>query len=301
VSRDGTHAGAGETAAPVREFEVEAVGPVRAELGEGPCWDARTGSLLWVDIDGGDVHRTDPRTGHTETTRVGAPVSAVLPDASGELAVLRRDRLVRLSPERTVAAIDAPEQVRFNDAKCDPAGRLWAGTMHAQRAPSGAALYRLDAGGLTRVLDATVSNGLGWSPDGRRMYYADTPLLRVDVFDYDPGTGEASGRRPFADLDGTGGRPDGLTVDSEGCVWVAAVRGGALRRYAPDGTPDMVVPLPVSHPTSCAFGGPAGRDLYVTTARALLTDGQRAEQPLAGRLLRLRPGPSGPPATAWAG
>jgi sugar lactone lactonase YvrE len=198
--------------------------------------------------------------------------------------------------------------IRFNDAKADARGRLWIGSMHTGR-QTGASLYRLDlddrseaGGALAEIVSGvTVSNGLGWSADGRLMYYVDTPTLRVDVFDYEPATGEATGRRPLVDVSDTGGRPDGLTVDAEGCLWVALARGGAIHRYTPDGRLDTVVPLPVSWPTSCAFGGPELRDLYVTTASEPLSDAARAAEPLAGRLLRLRPGVRGTATVPVAG
>jgi sugar lactone lactonase YvrE len=160
-------------------------------------------------------------------------------------------------------------------------------------------LYRLDAGGkLTMVLDSvTVSNGISWSPDGSRMYYVDSTTRRVDVFDYDPATGDASQRRVFADLSRVEGVPDGLTVDADGYVWVAMWGGGVLRRFTPGGQQDAVLPVPVSQPTSCAFGGPGMSDLYVTTASVGLTESERAAQPLAGRLLRIHPGPIGLPST----
>lgn len=277
---------------------IEPVGEVVARLGEGPAWDAATDSLLWVDIDGGIVHRTAPDSEETLSTEVGAPVSAVIPSASGEPVLLRRDRAVR-GDEVLAVLDDLPAEMRFNDAKCDPQGRLWAGTMNMNRDPGTATLHRLDGDRFTpMVTGVTVSNGLGWSPDSRTMYYADTPTLRVDAFDFDPATGAISGRRVFADLAGAPGRPDGLAVDDEGCVWVAVVRGGLLRRYLPSGEVAADYPLPVSTPTSCAF---VGSTLFVTTARDLLPPAERDAQPLAGRLLRLRPGVSGPPATPYRG
>jgi sugar lactone lactonase YvrE len=172
--------------------------------------------------------------------------------------------------------------------------------MHTEETQSLGELYRLDSGcALTTVLKGvTVSNGLGWSPDGTRMYYVDSPTKRIDMFDYEPATGEARGRRRFADLSAFDGFPDGLTVDADGCVWVAIWGGGVLRRLAPDGTQDAVLQVPVSQPTSCAFGGPGMTDLYITTAQAGLTEEQLAAQPLAGRLLRLHPGPVGLPSTS---
>jgi sugar lactone lactonase YvrE len=171
--------------------------------------------------------------------------------------------------------------------------------MHIDESEPLGELYRLDGGGAltTVVKGVTVSNGLGWSPDGARMYYADSPTRRIDVFDYDPATGEAFKRRVFADLSAFDGVPDGLTVDADGYVWVAIWGGGVLRRFAPDGTQDAVVQVPVSQPTSCAFGGPGMTDLYVTTASVGLSATELEDQPLAGRLLRLHPGPVGLPST----
>jgi sugar lactone lactonase YvrE len=171
--------------------------------------------------------------------------------------------------------------------------------MHEAETHALGSLYRLDPGPvLTPVApEATVSNGLGWSPDGSRLYYADSPTRKVDVFDYDAATGEATGRRVFADLSGVDGFPDGLTVDADGYVWVCMWDGGAIQRIAPSGVVDAVVPVPVARPTSVAFGGPQLADLYVTTASFDLTAEQLASQPLSGRLLHLRPGPVGLPST----
>ena len=280
---------------------VEAVGEVAAELGEGPCWDADTATLVWVDIPGGAIHRTVPETGATTTVRRSPPVSLALPTERGLLVALR-EQLVLLDEKggsTLVAALPAEPGVRFNDGARDRSGRLWIGTMHTSREPGAAALYRLDRGGrLTRMLrGVTVSNGLDWSPNGRTLYYVDTPTLRIDAFDYEPHSGTITARRPFADLTDSGGRPDGLTVDAAGGVWVALFSGGALRRYTPEGNLDLIVPLPVTHPTSCAFGGADLGDLYVTTAREPLSAAARTEQPLAGRLLRLRPSVPGLPIT----
>jgi sugar lactone lactonase YvrE len=202
-------------------------------------------------------------------------------------------------PERIVATAPPRESTRFNDASVDPVGRIWVGTMHIEEEDARCELYRLDPGGvLTVVADGvTISNGIGWSPDGSRMYYVDSPTKRIDVFDYDAATGEATRQRVFADLSGFSGVPDGLTVDLDGYVWVAMFGGGVLRRFAPSGDQDAVVPLPVTYPTSVAFGGPDLSDLYVTTSRRDLSPSQAEAEPLAGRLLTLRPGPAGLPST----
>jgi sugar lactone lactonase YvrE len=289
---------------------VEPVGDVAAVLGEGPYWVPEDDCLLWVDIDRGRLHRTYFPSGETVVMDLGA-VSAAFPAVGGGILTAGGSKLALHLPAerggqwttRVVAEVPAREGIRFNDAGVDPAGRVWVGSMHLPETEPLGELYRLDAGGAltTVVKGVTVSNGLGWSPDGARMYYADSPVHRVDMFDYDPATGEAFSRRVFAELSAFDGVPDGLTVDADGYVWVAFWGGGALRRFAPDGALDAVLQMPVSQPTSCAFGGPGMGDLYVTTARAGLTEAELQTQPLAGRLLRLRPGPVGlPSSTAYA-
>jgi sugar lactone lactonase YvrE len=259
-----------------------------------------------VDIEGARLHRTYFPSRETATDSPG-PVSAAFPAVGGGILIAGGAALTLLFPAerggqwvaRTIADAPAREGIRFNDAGVDPAGRVWVGSMHMTEAEPLGELYRLDPGSRLNpvVKNVTVSNGLGWSPDGSRMYYADSPLGRVDVFDYDPATGEAFARRPFADLSGVEGVPDGLTVDLDGCVWVAMWGGSALRRFTPSGEQDAVLPVPVSQPTSCAFGGPALADLFITSATIGLSEAERAQQPLAGRLLHVQPGPAGLPST----
>ena len=285
---------------------AEPVGDVTAVLGEGPYWVPEDDCLLWVDIHRGQLHRTYFPSGETLSMNLGA-VSAAFPAVGGGILTAGGSQLALNLPAergerwttRIIAEVPAREGIRFNDAGVDPAGRVWVGSMHVPEAEPLGELYRLDSGGVltTVVKSVTVSNGLGWSPDGTRMYYADSPMRRVDVFDYDPASSEAFQRRVFADLSAFDGVPDGLTVDADGCVWVAIWGGGVLRRFTPDGTQDAVLKVPVSQPTSCAFGGPGLTDLYVTTASVGLTEAELKEQPLAGRLLRLRPGPVGLPST----
>jgi sugar lactone lactonase YvrE len=285
---------------------IEPVGDVTAVLGEGPYWVPEDDCLLWVDIESAHLHRTYFPSEETVTDSLSA-VSAAFPVVGGGILTVGGAALTLLFPAerggrwstRTIAEVPARDDLRFNDAGVDPAGRVWAGTMHVAESEPLGELYRLDPGGrlTTVVKSVTTSNGLGWSPDGSLMYYADSPLRRVDVFDYDPATGEVFARRPFADLSGAEGVPDGLTVDLDGCVWVAMWGGSALRRFTPSGEQDAVLPIPVSQPTSCAFGGPGLADLFITSANVGLSQAERAEQPLAGRLLRITPGPIGLPST----
>lgn len=256
---------------------------VRAEatLGEGPTWDGER--LLWIDILGARLHTYDPVSGHRTVRVLDQHIGAVKPRAGGGLVLNLRDG---------VALLDADDSFRWlhhepvpgrraNDAAVAPDGSLWAGTMRYDEAPGGGTLSRITADGTHRTVldDVAVSNGTGWSPDGRLMYYIDSPTRRVDVFDHE--NGRLSERRPFAEIEDGAGFPDGLTVDADGCVWVALWDGGAVRRYTPDGSLDHVITLPTRRVTACAFGGPDLTDLYITTARV----GLDAPHPVAGSLL----------------
>jgi sugar lactone lactonase YvrE len=285
---------------------AEPVGDVTAVLGEGPYWRPEDDALLWVDIPRAQLHMTRVQFGETITIELDE-VSAAFPAVGGGILTAGGHRLTLRAARpgegwagRTIAEAPATDGVRFNDASVDPAGRVWVGSMHTDEKEPFGTLYRLDTGGaLTPVVKGvTVSNGIGWSPDGTRMYYNDSPMRRIEMFDYDQATGQAFQRRMFADLSRADGFPDGLTVDADGHVWVAMFAGGTLRRFTPAGHQDAVLPLPVSQPTSCAFGGPGLADLFVTTAYRDLSEAQRAAEPLAGRLLRLRPGPVGLPSSA---
>jgi sugar lactone lactonase YvrE len=284
---------------------VEVIGAERAELGEGPVWDQRTGRLVWVDIHGKRIHQTDPSTGATDTIELPLHVGAVAPRAAGGFIATLQDGfwVVGDGPARRVATVpEAGADIRFNDGKCDPAGRFWAGTMPYDEVRPVACLYRLDAdSAVTRCLEGlTISNGLAWSADGGTMFFIDTPTRRIDAFDYDLATGAIAGRRPAIDIPASAGWPDGLTIDAEGGLWVALWGGWAIRRYL-DGRLDRVIELPVAQPTSCAFGGPDLDELFVTSAWKGLSAADRAAQPLAGALFRLRPGVRGVPSVPFAG
>ena len=257
-------------------------------LGEGPTWDAGTGSLVWVDILGSAVHRFDPGPGTDEVTPVPQHVGAAKPRTNGGLVLNLRDGVGLLEPSGELRWLVywAREGMRGNDAAVDPAGRLWAGTMRYDQQPGGGFLARVGTGGQATVVlpEVTISNGTGWSPDESRMYYVDSPTRRIDMFDFEIDTGETRDRRPFTEIGDTDGVPDGLCVDADGCVWVAVNGGGQVRRYTPDGALDRTVDVPVRQVTACCLGGPDLADLYVTTARERFTDVDAAAQPLAGSL-----------------
>jgi sugar lactone lactonase YvrE len=284
---------------------AELVQDARAEIGEGPVWDDRSGRLHWVDIRVGLVHRFSPGDGSDLVLDIGQPVGSVGLGAHGGLVMAVRDGfgLVPAAAERLETVIEVEKELvnnRMNDGRCDPAGRFWAGTMSASQVhePGAGSLYRLEQVGTSlvpvRVFGGlTVANGIDWSPDGRRMYYIDSPTQRVDMFDFDMETGAVSNRRPFVDIPQADGLPDGMVVDAEGGVWVALFRAAKVRRYAPSGAIDLEVEVPVTLVTSAAFGGADLGNLYITTARHRLTPEQRDQQTHAGSLFCCRPGPTG--------
>jgi sugar lactone lactonase YvrE len=280
---------------------VEVAVRAEAELGEGPTWDAAAGRLLWLDILRARVHTYDPASGRRTVRTAEQHVGAVKPRAGGGLVLNLRDGIGLVDDAgdfRWLRHEPVPGR-RGNDAAVAPDGSLWAGTMRYDEAKGGGTLSRITGDGAAEVVldDVTVSNGTGWSPDGRLMYYIDTPTRRIDVFDHDPATGRVSGRRPLATVEDGAGYPDGLTVDADGCVWVALWDGAAVRRYTPGGELDRVVRLPVPRVTACAFGGAGLTDLYITTARV----GLSPAPPLAGSLMVLPGAGTGVPQPAFAG
>ncbi len=292
-------------------------------VGEGPAWDAAGKRLLWSDNEHGIVHeaRVDDSGAWRESRRwsLHRPIGAVVPRRKGGVVVasgteiLIMDEAGGLAP---FARLDADaSRVRFNDIKCDSRGRLWAGTLVSDFGSPGAALYRVEPDGtITRMIDdVTVSNGLDWSPDGSTFYYIDSLTMSVEAFDFDAAGGTLANRRTLLAVKRGEGAPDGMTVDREGCLWVAIVGAGEVRRYAPDGT--LLARVAISHPgvTSCAFGGEEGGDLLITSlgrrmpdvafelgfTRAMVENPATAAE--GGGLFVCRPGVTGKPATPFAG
>ncbi|MFD8963756.1 SMP-30/gluconolactonase/LRE family protein [Streptomyces sp. NPDC059568] len=269
-----------------------------ALLGEGPTWDPASGRLIWVDILSSRVHTYDPADGRRTVMLAEQHVGAAKPRAGGGLVVNLRDGIGLYGPDGAFSWLihDPVPGRRGNDAAVAPDGSLWAGSMRYDERDGGGALIRVAPGGtVTEALTVTVGNGTGWSPDGRTMYYVDSPTRRIDRFRVD---GERiADRSTVATIERGAGLPDGLTVDADGCVWVALWDGAQLRRYTPRGELDRTVELPVRRPTACAFGGPGLRDLYITSARAGLV----RPHPLSGSLLVLPDAGQGVPGTPFAG
>ncbi len=279
--------------------DVKCVWPARAELGEGPMWMPSEGALYWLDIKGRKVHRLALVDGARDSWDTPLRVTVLVPRRQGgfiagterglafyEPRSGRLERLLDLEPER--------HHNRCNDGKVDPAGRFWVGTMDDhEQAPTGA-LYRFDARGhLARIDDGyTVTNGPAFSPDGRVVYVNDSPLRVTYAFDLDL-DGVPGPRRVFLRYEEAHGYPDGMTVDAEGALWMAFNGGGCVRRFSAEGRWLSEHRLPVSKPTSVAFGGERLDRLFVTSARDGLDADALTAQPLAGALFELSPGVRG--------
>ena len=291
------------------------VRPCSAEpglLSEGPRWDGDRNELLWVDVLAGRLHRAglgaDGQLRVLQIFQVPCHLGAAAPAARGGYVLAAGPGFLHVDDAGAIRELAQPEagrtDVRMNDGACDPQGRFWAGTMAYDEAPGAGCLYRLDLdGSCTQVLTSlTISNGIGWSPDGTTMYLADSGTADISAFAFDPATGDLGRRRTIVHISAADAVPDGLTVDHRGNIWVALWNGAALARYHPDGSLLDTIPLPVDRPTSCAFGGAGGGILFITTAREGLDEAALARQPDAGRLLRLdSPGGTGPPCTPYRG
>jgi sugar lactone lactonase YvrE len=277
-------------------------------LGEGARWDGHRDELLRVDILRGRVYRdtvaADGSLTPVAAYVVGTSVGAVAPiaDDDGWLVAAGRE-LVHLTPggaTHSLELVSAPG-TRMNDGGCDPAGRFWVGSLAEDHRPGGGTLYRLDRDGTVEpVLDGlTISNGLGWSPDGTTMYLVDSVPGVVHAFDYDLTRGTLAGQRTLVAFGDGDGVPDGMTVDAAGDLWVAVYGGAQVRRYSPDGELLASHPIPAAQSTSCAFAGRGLDVLYVTTGTEDWDDEMRAADPAAGLVYRLDPGTTGRPAAPF--
>ncbi|MCE4554162.1 SMP-30/gluconolactonase/LRE family protein [Roseateles cellulosilyticus] len=288
--------------------DIQALGAYRCLLGESPLWHPTEQALYAVDIPGRQVLRWRSDADLPDVWPQDAEPGCIAARASGGLLVARRDGLWALDTTTGAQSRLAPPpydatRLRFNDGKVDPAGRLWIGSISDAREPE-AALYRFDdAAFAAQVQGLTTSNGLAWSPDGRRVHWSDTKAHRIYVADFDMATGALSAPRTFAEFasrtpgEPYGGRPDGAAMDVEGHYWAAMFEGGAVVRIAPSGEVVQRIELPVSCPTMPTFGGPDLRTLLVTTARDKRPADELAREPLAGAVLQLRVDVPGLPAT----
>lgn len=274
----------------------ELVLDAKAILGEGPSWDETRNVLYWVDILGMEVHIYDPITQTDRAIPTGQHVGAVVPGKNKRAVVALKSGFFELdleSGELTRKTEDLEPHLpgnRFNDGKCDAAGRFWAGTMDmSERALSGS-LYCMDTDGSVRKVEEGIgiSNGIAWDSENKTMYYIDTMQRMVAAYDFDLTTGTIRNKRMVVDFSNEAGFPDGMTIDDEGMLWVAHWDGYQVSRWHPQtGKKLESIILPVARVTSCTFGGKHRNELYITTARHNGIAGEYENQPHAGGLFRV--------------
>lgn len=282
-----------------RAFSVEVFHAAGARLGEGPCWHAARQTLWWVDILGQQLFEADLSGRAPRVFSFDQMISAVAPTRAGGLIATLRDGIYLINPDRGVPVPFAtpdghnPQAFRFNDAKVDPQGRLWAGTLALDGRRGQSRLYRVDGNRCVTVLreGVSISNGLAWAPDGRTLYYIDSPTRTVQAFAFDADAGTLGPPRVAITLGEADGWPDGCCMDAEGNLWVAHWGASKVTRWDPVAARLLAtVPVPVRNVTSCAFGGPKRDQLFITTAFDTENSGL---EPVAGHVFRLEPGTVG--------
>ncbi|HIJ73552.1 MAG TPA: SMP-30/gluconolactonase/LRE family protein [Candidatus Hydrogenedentes bacterium] len=288
---------------------VELIIEAQATLGEGAIWDSKKRLFYWVDILEKQLHIFNPATSEDRTFYLDQYVGTVVPRKAGGLMLGLYHGFASFDPDtQALEIVHDPEPGRdtnrFNDGKCDPAGRFWAGTMELEGRPGAGSLYCMDTDlSVRRMLEKTgISNGIAWSLDHTTMYYIDTLTWQVAAFDYDIKTGSIANRRPTITFTKEMGHPDGMTIDEEGMLWIALCFGGRVTRWNPsNGELLQSIHVPARLVTSCAFGGPNLEQLYITTARVTLDEAALRELPLAGSVFRAEPGVRGIPAYEFGG
>lgn len=287
-------------------MRIEKTLEVQNILGEGPLWSVSEQVLCWVDIVGQKISRYTPKSGEIQVFPQTEQVCVIGFREKGGFIAGTEHGFKFWSPEENVlTAIADPEpgkeNARFNDGKVDRAGRFWAGTM----TPSGAtsALYRMDDDLQYQMMenDITISNGIGWSPDNSLMYYVDSLRFTIYLYDFEIETSEIKNKRVFKQFSPDYGTPDGLTVDSLGNIWCAFWGGSKVVCFSPAGIEEEVISLPVTQPTSCAFGGEALCDLFITSARDGLSEEALADQPKAGDIFIVKTDVPGLPEPKFRG
>lgn len=284
-----------------KKNEVELVLDTKSDLGEGAIWNYKTGELLWVDITAKILNFYHPKLKNNKEMFTGQMIGTVVPAESGKVMVALQNGFYQLDPETgTKKLITNPEEGiegnRFNDGKCDPAGRFWAGTMSTLGKRQAGALYRLDPdSSVHKMIDNVgTSNGIVWSPDYTKMYYIDTPTRKVMAWDYDNETGEISNPKTAIEVPEEMGYPDGMTIDEDGNVWIALWSGSAVGCWNPEtGELLRTIGVPAKNVTSVAFGDDDLGTLYITTARQGTSDEELEKFPHAGGVFKTRPGVKG--------
>ncbi len=281
--------------------EVELVLDSQSDLGEGAIWNWKTGELIWINITGKILNFYNPKIGNNKEMFTGQMIGTVVPAESGQVMVALKNGIYSLDPatgtkkQMANPEADLPDN-RFNDGKCDPAGRFWAGTMSMTGQKETGTLYRLDSDSTIdkMIENVSISNGIVWSPDATKMYYIDTPTQKVMAYDYDNETGDISNPSVAVEVAKEMGSPDGMTIDADGNIWVALWGGSAVACWNPEtGKLLKKINIPAKNVTSCAFGGDNLETLYITTARQNTSGEELQTFPHAGGVFKTKPGAKG--------
>lgn len=276
-------------------MKIEVVSTIISELGEGPVWDSQRNEIYWVDISGGKIHSYSLENNKSKTFSVLGKIGCVALCESSHL-IIATNSIIALLDRKTgiIKPLAQPEKYllnnRFNDGKCDPMGRFWAGTMSLTEEPDAGSVYVFDNKTIEKKIEnTTISNGMAWSFDHKTFYYIDTPTFEVAAYEYEKVTGNISNRKVVIKIPEDEGYPDGMTIDNEGMLWIAHWDGWKITRWNPNtGEKLQHIKLPASKITSCTFGGADLSDLYITSAKIGLSDEELKEQPLAGSLFVIR-------------
>ncbi len=288
-------------------LEPRCVLDCKSHLGETPVWDEKEGVLWWIDIYKPTLNRFDPKSGRNHEITLDQNIHAIAMRRSGGLVGSFQHGIGFVDPASgaitTVADPIGEVLAKFNDGKCDRGGRFWTGSMSNDWVTPVGCLFRFDADRKVRIMDTgfKLSNGMGWSPDDRTMYFTDFGQSTIFAYDYERSTGAITNRRPLIVVPENEGIPDGMTVDAEGNLWVALWDGWGVAQYDPSGRRILKVSFPVQRPTSCMFGGDSLQTLYVTSAWMQLSDHEREAQPLAGALFAIDTDIHGLPESRFAG
>ena len=289
--------------------EAQLVIESNSPLGEGPIWDPKRQVLWWVDILEGLIHCHNPADGANQSWSVGQMVGTIVTAQDGRLVIATEKGFHWFDPETgNIELITDPEpdrpQNRFNDGKCDPSGRLWAGTMPISEEGNAGTLYCLHPDGKAEAKDDgyAIPNGIVWNDEASVMYHIDSPTRRVDAWDFDNPTGTINNRRTVYHVTQEGAFPDGMAMDVEGKIWLALWGGWVVIRFDPISGKELArIPIPVSRTSACAFGGPNLNTLFITTAKKDITPEDLEQEPMAGCVFKANPGVCGQPPMAFAG
>lgn len=272
-----------------------------ALLGEGAIWNTGRDVLYWVDIEGRQFHIYNPKTQINKSYQSPSMVGTVVPTTRGNVLLALQDGIYKMNPDKGKFTLFSDVESkntanRFNDGKCDPAGRLWVGSMHLEQKDYEANLYKIDENGKATLMkdSITISNGIVWTKDEKTMYYIDTPTGEIKAFDYDRKTGSIKNERVAVVVPESLGYPDGMAIDENDHLWVGLWNGNAVAHFDPiAGELVSKIEVPAHNVTSCAFGGENLDILYITTSSLDMTPEEKEKYPLAGSLFKAVPGVKG--------